>query len=92
MLCSGEQPIAVEWITWNYIQPVPLSSGVPPDWSIPKYELPPHCRDIMEEKAGALNARFAQEENHPCNFLARDFQLPAALQSVLPSTAKLAIA
>lgn len=89
MLCSGEQPIATEWITWYYIQPTSLLEGAPANWPIPRYELPAHCQEIAEEKAGALNARFALEENHPCNFLAKDFQLPATLHQVLPSTAAL---
>jgi hypothetical protein len=85
LLCSGEQPIDVPWITWFYILPPPLSVGVPPSWGIPKYVKPPHCQLIHNGSAGQLNIAFLQYENHPCTFLSQGTVLPDTLDNLLPS-------
>jgi hypothetical protein len=81
--CSGEQPIEVPWITWSYRLPAPLASAPSGDWPIPKYALPAHCARIQAGDSGQLNVDFLSRENHPCNFLAKDWRLPDSLSLVL---------
>jgi hypothetical protein len=45
----------------------------------PQYTLPDHCLEIADGKHGT------EEPNHPCNLMAKDFQLPATLWDLLPS-------
>lgn len=81
---SGEQPINVSYITWQYILPEPLAASASVPWAVPRYQEPAHCHEIRSGSAGKLNVDFLAHANHPCNFLARNIELPATLDAVLP--------
>lgn len=65
--------------SWDFVPPAPLQAGASADWPIPHYTLPDRCQEIADDEL------VTQEPNHPCSFLAKEFQLPAMLNDVLPS-------
>lgn len=80
LTCSWKQP--ADWVanSWHFIPPIPLQQEPTTAWPIPRYTLPDelseHCQQIADE--------VTENQNEPCNFLLKDFQLPGTLQEVLP--------
>lgn len=73
----------MDWITWWYPQPPPLSGGQVSDWKIPRLERPAHCARIEGGEAGDLNVQFTKLKNHPCNFMKRHWVLPESLSELM---------
>ena len=87
--CSGEQPIPVAHIEWQYILPAKLQGRLqPPEtevapfqaYPVPRYERPLFCDGLKTDK---VNAKFLLFNNHPCTYLNMGIDFPPQLDRLL---------
>jgi hypothetical protein len=86
--CSGEQPMAVHKLEWQYALPQPLADRVQSPGAmtaphrrtpIPQYLRPAFCDDIHTDPH---NAQFLAFDNHPCMYLGAGIVFPSTVEEL----------
>ena len=87
--CSGEQPIPVSQIEWDYVLPrrlvhsvFPLGTTLAPlkPHPVPQYSRPVFCDGLKDDK---VNAKFLKYQNHPCTYLNMGIVFPESIDQLL---------
>jgi hypothetical protein len=90
--CSGEQPMPVHQLQWQYALPDRLSGKVQQPGTtvapltkhrVPQYTRPDFCDAIRND---SVNAKFLEFPNHPCTYLTVSYNFPSSVLDVFAIT------